>query len=234
LRLVANAYFARSGRDQYQTHKAAEGHQGSAFDQNDGDAAMTATNSSRQVFQFRLALEGISPPIWRRILVPANFTLAKLHRVIQAVMDWEDCHLHQFEVARRMYGIPDPDGGLEFIDDRKVRLCDLNLTVRSRITYTYDFGDEWVHVLKVEEASQSDSDDFRALCMAGERSAPPEDVGGPFVYEELLEIFGDPHHEQHREAKELIGEFDPEYFSIEEANKRLRKSLRVRKPAQRP
>src|SRR5229473_6266971 len=109
---------------------------------------MTPTNSSRQVFQFLLSLDGITPLIWRRILVPADFTLAQLHRVIQAVMNWEDCHLHEFKVAGRVYGIPDRDAQLEFIDDRRVRLCDLNLTARTRISYTYDFGDEWVHMLK--------------------------------------------------------------------------------------
>src|ERR1700719_2155964 len=83
---------------------------------------------SRQIFQFRLSLDGIKPPIWRRILVPADFTLSQLHRVIQAVMDWKDYHLHEFNVAGRVYGIPDPDGDLEFIDDRKVRLRDLSLS----------------------------------------------------------------------------------------------------------
>jgi len=173
------------------------------------------------------------PPIWRRILVPADFTLAQLHRVIQAVMGWQDCHLHQFEVARRVYGIPDPDGMLQFIDDRKIRLCDLNLTRRTRISYTYDFGDEWMHTLKLEEVSQGDSDDIRALCMAGERSGPPEDVGGVFGYEELLEARTDPNHEQHQDAKEWLGNFDSEYFSIEEANTRLRKSVRRSKAAKR-
>jgi hypothetical protein len=199
--------------------------------QDDGDVAMTATNSARQVLQFHLSLDGITPPIWRRILVPADFTLAQLHRVIQAVMDWQDAHLHQFVIAGRVYGIPDPEGMLEFIDDRKVRLCDLNLTGRSRVRYTYDFGDEWVHALKLEEVSQGDSDDIRALCIAGERSGPPEDVGGAFGYEELLEAHSDPDHEQHHDAKEWLGEFDPEYFSIEEANKRLRKRVRRSKAA---
>jgi len=193
---------------------------------------MTATNSSRQVFQFHLSLVGAAPPIWRRMLVPVDFTLAQLHRVVQAVMGWSDDHLHQFDIAGRVYGIPDPDGMLQFIDDRKIRLRDLNLTRRTRITYTYDFGDEWVHLLKVEEVSQADSDDTGALCMAGERSGPPEDVGGVFGYEELLQARSDPNHEQHDDAKEWIGDFDPEYFSVEEANQRLRKSFRRRKAAQ--
>jgi hypothetical protein len=199
----------------------------------DSDAAMKAINSARQVFQFHLSLDGTVPPIWRRILVPADFTLAQLHLVIQAVMDWQDCHLHEINVAGREYGIPDPDGEHQFSDDRKVRLLDLNLTARSRISYTYDFGDEWLHVLKLEEVSQGDSDDIRALCIAGQRSGPPEDVGGVFGYEELLLARADPTNEQHQDAKEWLGDFDPEYFSIDEANQRLRRRLRHRKSAQR-
>jgi len=194
---------------------------------------MTATNSSTRVFQFRLSLDGIEPPIWRRILVPGDFTLAQFHRVIQPVMEWEDYHLHQFDIAGRVYGIPDPDGEHQFIDDRTVRLRDLNLSRRNRIDYTYDFGDDWLHALKLEEVSQGDSDDIRALCIGGERNAPPEDVGGIFAYQEFLEILSDPNHEQHRDIKDWIGDFDPEYFSVEEANKRLRKSFRRRKATQR-
>ena len=188
---------------------------------------------SRQIFQFRLSLDGIKPPIWRRILVPADFTLSQLHRVIQAVMDWKDYHLHEFNVAGRVYGIPDPDGDLEFIDDRRVHLRDLRLSTRSRIRYIYDFGDEWTHELRLEEVLQSDSDDIGALCIGGEFSAPPEDVGGIFAYEEFLEALSDANHEQHKDAKEWIGDFDPANFSIEEANKRIRKRFRRRKAPQR-
>jgi pRiA4b ORF-3-like protein len=195
--------------------------------------AMTTTNTSRQIFQFRVSLDAIKPLIWRQVLVPADFTLAQLHRVIQAVMNWEDCHLHQFEVAGRVYGIPDPDGEHDFVDDRRVRLRDLNLSLRDRIEYIYDFGDDWLHVLKLEEVSQSDTDDIGALCIAGERNAPPEDAGGALAYEEFLEALFDPNHEQHQDMKEWIGDFDPEHFSVEEANNRLRKRFRRRKTAQR-
>ncbi len=148
-------------------------------------------------------------------------------------MGWEDYHLHDFKVAGCVYGIPDPDGEHQFIDDRRVRLRDLNLSTRHRIEYTYDFGDEWLHLLKLEEVSQADADDIRAHCIGGERNSPPEDVGGIFAYEEFLEALSDPNHEQHTDMKEWIGHFDPEDFSLEEANRRIRKRLRVRKAAQR-
>jgi hypothetical protein len=84
--------------------------------------------SPKQLFQFRLSLEGIQPAVWRRVQVPADFTLAQLHRVIQAAMGWLDYHLHEFTVSGHTYGVLDPDydGGREVVDDRTVRLRDLN------------------------------------------------------------------------------------------------------------
>jgi len=83
----------------------------------------------REVLQFRIFLHGVQPLVWRRIRVPSDFTLARLHRVIQAVMDWQHYHLHEFTVAGRVYGVPDPDydGNREVVDDRTVRLRDTYL-----------------------------------------------------------------------------------------------------------
>ena len=49
------------------------------------------------IYQFKVTLKESHPPIWRRIQVP-DCTLGELHEVLQVVMGWEDCHLHQFVV----------------------------------------------------------------------------------------------------------------------------------------
>lgn len=195
---------------------------------------MKSKASPKQVFQFRLDLEGIHPPVWRRIQVPADFTLSRLHRVIQAVMDWRDCHLHEFIVAGRACGVPDPDydDDRDVLDDRTVQLRDLNLSVGSRIEYLYDFGDNWHHVLELEEVLISDTEDVRPWCLGGDRKTPPEDVGGIPGYEEFLEALSDPNHEEHNHMKSWVGRpFDPGKFSVEEANARLGKRFRRRKIA---
>jgi len=102
---------------------------------------------AEKIYQFRLFLEEVKPQIWRRILIPNGFTLAGLHKVIQVVMGWYDCHLHEFGVRDRRYGRPDHDEGPGLLDERKVCLRDLKLSVRNRIGYLYDFGDDWQHVL---------------------------------------------------------------------------------------
>ena len=59
------------------------------------------------IVQVRITLQDIDPPIWRRVQVPADFPLRRLHDVIQAVMGWLDYHLHQFEVGDKLYGQPE-------------------------------------------------------------------------------------------------------------------------------
>jgi hypothetical protein len=105
----------------------------------------------RQIFQFRLHLEEVRPLVWRRIQIADDSTLARLHKVIQAVMAWEDYHLHEFTIRGYAYGEPESDEEQRLIDDRTVRLRNLNLKIGERIQYAYDFGDDWQHVLEVEE-----------------------------------------------------------------------------------
>jgi len=77
---------------------------------------------SEIVFQLKVTLLGSRPPIWRRVLVPSDLTLLKLHDVLQILMGWTDSHLHQFKAAGNFYGTPDPELGMELKNERKVRL----------------------------------------------------------------------------------------------------------------
>jgi len=182
----------------------------------------------KQIFEFYLSLEHVQPTVWRRILVPDDCTLARLHKVIQAVMNWQDYHLHEFMVKSQAYGDPQVDEDARLVDDRTVRLRNLDIALGDRVEYVYDFGDNWQHVLKLEDKMPPAAEVVYPLCVAGERSAPPEDVGGVSGYEEFLEAFFDPRHEEHEHMKSWIGRpFDPAVFSVIEANERLRKRLRL-------
>ena len=84
-----------------------------------------AGKKNRALYQLKVTLQEIQPPIWRRILVWEDATLTQLHRILQIVMGWEDYHLHQFEIGRRIYSVPDPDDDLyerKVIDESRVRL----------------------------------------------------------------------------------------------------------------
>jgi Plasmid pRiA4b ORF-3-like protein len=93
----------------------------------------------------------------------------------------------------------------------------------ARRPYTYDFGDGWEHTISVEKVLAPDPGVAYPVCTAGKLSGPPEDCGGLYGYYNLLEAIRDPDHEEHEEMLEWIGgEIDPDAFSIDEVNERLK------------
>jgi hypothetical protein len=166
----------------------------------------------RHIYQLKISLADVSPPVWRRVLVPAGYTLDRLHRVIQYAMGWQDCHLHSFDIDGAQYGEPDPDGELAIRDELDHRL-DAVVTKGSRFLYTYDFGDWWEHDVVVEDVLVAEPEERYPCCVGGARACPPEDVGGGFGYGELLAALADPGHPRHGPMREWLGrEFDPEHF----------------------
>ncbi len=182
-------------------------------------AGAGAAKKAEQILQLKISLDDISPPIWRRVLVPDSMTLGELHSVIQIAMGWTNSHLHEFRVHGVSYGEPD----LEFLDDMfdewDTRLSDLALREKLRFKYTYDFGDGWDHSVVVEKFLPVDKTLQYPLCVKGKRSCPPEDCGGSWGYAGLLETLNDPTDPEHDEMREWIGEdFDPEEFDLDDVN----------------
>jgi len=179
------------------------------------------------ILVLRVSLEDIEPRIWRRIQVPDSFTLKQLHRVIQIAMGWHDSHLHEFRIGGERYGQPDPEDEEKVSDEGTVLLRNLPFSIGGSVTYAYDFGDDWQHQVLLEEIQKPGSEAIYPACNAGERNAPPEDVGGTVGYTEFLAAIADPNHEEHDSLLEWIGgHFDPEAFSVPETNKRLRREFR--------
>ena len=185
----------------------------------------TAASRTSYVFQLKVTLKGTKPPVWRRVLVEGSSTLDKVHAVIQAAFGWWDYHLHEFEIGGTRYGVPDPDDddwGVPTTDESGVRL-DAVAEAGSRISYTYDFGDNWHHDVVVEKVLPADATMTLPACVDGRRACPPEDCGGTGGYEHLLEILADPGHPEHRERLEWIGRpFDPAAFDPSEFEENLR------------
>ncbi|QUL98642.1 MAG: plasmid pRiA4b ORF-3 family protein [Candidatus Fermentithermobacillus carboniphilus] len=180
------------------------------------------------VYQFKVTLKDIRPPIWRRFQVPNSITLYKLHLVLQEVMGWFNCHLYEFIIRSITYGDPDPEYGQTDFNSRRVRLWQVISKPRSSFTYVYDFGDDWRHQVILEKVIPSAEELRYAVCLAGARACPPEDCGGPCGYERLLEIISNPEHEEYHEMIEWLGGgFDPEVFDLYEVNMRLRQ-IRLR------
>jgi len=184
-----------------------------------------------QIYQIKVTLDDAHPPIWRRILVPGNTTLLKLHDILQIVMDWEDYHLHMYTIEGLIYGDPADDeyGDMGTLNEANYQLSQVIYGEGQRFTYEYDFGDSWDHTLLVEKTLPLEKGFRYPLCLKGKRACPPEDVGGVWGYKNFLEAIRDPTHDEHEEYLAWAGgEFDPEAFDLEEINTRLHRIGRGR------
>lgn len=187
------------------------------------------------VFQLRVALVDIEPPIWRRLLVPQDVFLSRLHRILQATMGWKDHHLHQFLVGEVRFAEPDDEYLPGPIDYRNVALNQIAPRKGATCVYEYDFGDSWEHLIEVEEELPVESGTMPVpYCVDGQRACPPEDAGGPSGYERLLEALRDPSDEEHEHLRRWAGpRFEPEAFDVDAVNRRLaRYRSRARTPRQ--
>jgi len=177
----------------------------------------------RKVYQIKVTLKEIRPPIWRRLEVLSDTTLEKLHLILQVAMGWDNYHLHQFTIDGIEYGRPDPDYGTEVEDERKVRLYQVAPEENVKFSYEYDFGDNWEHTVLIEKILPAEKGKHCPICVKGKRACPPEDVGGVWSYADFLEAIQDAGHPEHEDMLEWVGgEFDPEAFNIEEINEDLK------------
>jgi hypothetical protein len=192
---------------------------------------MPAKNSAitAEIYQLKITLLDTSPPIWRRLLVPADLTLAQLHDVLQVAMGWQDGHLHEFSALGRRFGPPDPEDQFmvdDAEDERRVRVFSVLGRIGAKAVYTYDFGDTWEHSIVLEKRLPAAPNLVYPICIDGQLACPPEDCGGIPGFYDLLDAVRDPAHEQHQEMRDWIGDdYDPEAFSVEAVNRVLTRLL---------
>lgn len=168
-----------------------------------------------------IELRDVTPRVWRRLLVPASVRLHKLHRIFQAAMGWEDCHLHSFQVGEDRYG-------MQFVEYPEGELDEQSVTVvravgaQERFSYEYDFGDSWEHEITVMSISRMPIGVKFAVCLDGAGACPPEDCGGSGGYAELLRVLNDPSDEDYEDLSEWVGgPIDPHEFDLALVNARL-------------
>lgn len=176
-----------------------------------------------KVYQFKISLRDIKPSIWRGIQVPGTYTFWDLHVAIQDAMGWSDYHLHEFEMtdpsikSRVRIGIPDEDFGQQILPGWGQKIADYFSLGNRLANYTYDFGDNWGHTVKLENILPREKNVGYPRCISGKRACPPEDCGGVPGYEDFLEIIKDPGHGEYERMLQWVGgEFDPEYFDPRE------------------
>lgn len=191
-----------------------------------------------QRFELRVELVGSAPPIWRRLSLPGEVTLDRVHDILQAAFGWTNSHLHRFSPTDDRYG-PSPivtqydlDEGDTGILEGTVRLDQFVDSVGDSFWYTYDFGDDWEHRVVVESVSELDPGDAGPRCVAGERMGPPEDCGGIHSYEHALDVYRTP---GHADAEDLAEFFDwlgsdaePAPFDLAAADRSVREAAQAR------
>jgi hypothetical protein len=167
--------------------------------------------SADTIARIKITLNDVEPAVLRRIDVPFDIRLDRLHLAIQAAMGWTNTHLYEIRARDVGWGIPDRDWGGGPLDARKARLASVLDDLGTKtFRYLYDFGDGWEHTIKIERLADPEPGVIYPRLIEASGRCPPEDVGGPWAYAELIEAIGDPNHERHAEFKEgLAGDFDP-------------------------
>ena len=187
--------------------------------------------------QLKIELRYTDPPVWRTVVVPHDIRLDRLHSVIQQSLAWDDAHLHSFERDGVIYERPVPadmdmfGGGSSrpVHDERKVTLDQVLTKARQKLDYTYDFGDDWQHLITLEKLLPDEPVTGKpkriAVCVDGANAAPPEDFGGLPGFENLKAALADPKHPDHDDMVEWMcdDEFDAAEFSVVPINHKLKR-----------
>ncbi|MCP4357966.1 MAG: plasmid pRiA4b ORF-3 family protein [Chloroflexi bacterium] len=177
--------------------------------------------AAKKVYQFKVTLKGIRPPIWRRFQVVDNITFYELHHILQEVMGWYNAHLHQFDLGGLILADAEilaeiwEDG----VDEQKSRLNEFVGQEGQKLSYEYDFGDSWEHILLLEKILPTETNIHYPCCLKGKRACPPEDCGGVWGYAELLEALANKDHPEHETYLDWLGDdLDPEAFDLDGIN----------------
>jgi hypothetical protein len=186
-------------------------------------APQTRRSSPKTAIRLRISLKEHMPAIWRRLLVPGEIKLSKLHSIFQAAMGWEDYHLHLLEIGDRTYGPPDDESDGEELDEDSVVFSEL-VEAPMRFSYSYDFGDDWLHEVVVESVEPVPLILKFATCVDGQRACPPEDCGGVGGFKRLVEALRNPDSSEAVDYRQWLGRpFDPEEFSVAATNAALQR-----------
>jgi hypothetical protein len=148
---------------------------------------MVQPNAPVEIYQLHILLLQINPPIWRRLHVRSDSSIATLHDLLQIAFNWSDFHLHRFVIRGKEYGVSRTGCTTFTTDARKVLLSQFSFRVNERLLYEYDFGDLWQHQIRFEGVQPIGGKNIYPVCVGGACASPREDCGGPKAYMENID-----------------------------------------------
>jgi hypothetical protein len=173
-------------------------------------------------YRVRVDLEGTDPPLWRGLELASDLFLDQVHDIIQVAFGWTDSHLHRFASGPDRFGKQterylcpfDVEEGDAGIPAGHVRLDEVLAEPGDRLFYSYDYGDNWEHVIVLEAVLPVAPGSGLAVCVGGSRRGPAEDCGGTDTYQ-LVEAATDPGNAQAAAAAAELAEIFGSDIDIE-------------------
>lgn len=175
------------------------------------------------IFEMKVTIRGVRPPIWRRFRVTGDTLLWSLHGILQSVMGWGDEHPHRFLIQGTYYGDPSHSTSiLEVHDEESARLGQVISREKDKFLYEYGSGTSWDHEVLIKRISSPQNGERYPICLDGNRACPPDHCIGPSKYREFLkELPSRSGHGKGKGPRIDRVDFDPEDFDTEETNRRL-------------
>lgn len=192
-------------------------------------------NKKYKYYEIKVSIRDTHPPVWRRLQIPEGITFHEFNAILQLAFDWCGYHAYDFEVGATLQEegifieLPELDSGWfsHEIRNSKKEKIDKYFKEYKKMKYTYDFGDNWIHDITIEKIIETDIKLINPICIKAKMADLPEDCGGPWGYEDLLEILENPKNERYEEMRDWVDNGfsawyeDRTYVDIEEINMRL-------------
>lgn len=154
----------------------------------------------------KVTIKNTHPPVWRRLQIPAGITFHELNAIIQLAFNWSGYHLYSFEIGNLLIEIPDDiydDFDYKVINSKRTKV-DKYFDEIEKLEYTYDFGDNWIHDIQIENVVESEEKLKNPVCLKAKMASLPEDCGGPWGYEDLLDVINNPKDERYQDMKDWL------------------------------
>jgi hypothetical protein len=185
-------------------------------------------SSQARIFQLKIVILNTEPLLWRRILVPENYSLGNIHLIVQSAVGFDNCHQHEFSFDNPTFGQTVQDAPDYLQNEESVLISTVFAEPDYGLGYRYNFHDNWEHEIRLEKVFEPNPDFSSPICIEGEGAGPLEEIGGYDQYNHMIKTFSEP------SAVSAIGKLDedtvkkpkedyePELFVIGDVNERLR------------